>query len=101
MQFIVTGYDGTDEHALERRLAAREAHLKSVEERFNKGEHLYGAAILNDEGKMIGSMMVVQYPSRKELDDWLKEEPYVIGKVLEKIEVQPCNVANTFMQLYK
>lgn len=27
MQFIVTGYDGNDDKALERRMNAREAHL--------------------------------------------------------------------------
>jgi uncharacterized protein len=101
MQFIVTCYDGIDEKALERRLAARVEHLKSVEERFKAGEFLYGAALLDDEGKMKGSMMVVEYPSREELDNWLEVEPYVIGNVWKKIEVQPCSVAPTFMALYK
>lgn len=101
MQFIVTGYDGTDEKALERRLAARAEHLKSVEERFKSGEFLYGAALLDDEGKMKGSMLVVQYPTREELDKWLEVEPYITGNVWQKIDVQPCSVAPTFMALYK
>ncbi|OLO26315.1 hypothetical protein BTR23_23415 [Alkalihalophilus pseudofirmus] len=101
MQFIITAYDGTDEKALDRRLAAREDHLRGVEERFPKGEHLYGAAILDDEGKMIGSVMVVDYPSREELDEWLKVEPYVVKNVWQKIDIQPCKVAPTFMELYK
>jgi uncharacterized protein len=100
MQFIVTAYDGTDEKAIERRLEVREVHLKSVERRFGEGQHLYGAAILNDEGKIIGSMMVVEYPSREELDKWLKEEPYVLANVWEKIDIQPCRVAPIFMNLY-
>jgi uncharacterized protein len=97
MQFI-TAYDGTDEKALERRLQAREEHLKGVERRFKDGEHLYAAAILDENEKMIGSMMVVEYPSREELDQWLKEEPYFTGKVWEKIEVQPCKVPPLFMR---
>lgn len=101
MQFLVMAYDGTDEKALERRLAVREEHLKSIEIRFNDGEHLFGGAILNDEGNMIGSMMVVNYPSREELDNWLKVEPYVTGNVWQKIDIQSCNVASTFMKLYK
>lgn len=100
MQFIVTAYDGTDDKALERRLKAREEHLVSVETRYKDGQHLYGAALLDDEGDMIGSMMIVDYPSREELDNWLKVEPYVVGNVWEKIEVQPCRVAPTFMKLY-
>lgn len=100
MQYIVTAYDGTDEKAPERRLMAREEHLKSVETKFKHGEHLYGAAIHDDEGKMIGSMMVVNYPSRKDLDEWLKTEPYVVGNVWQKIDIQPCRVAPVFMELY-
>ena len=101
MQFIVNGYDGTDEKALQRRLAAREEHLKSVETRFQAGEFLYGAALLDDEGKMKGSMMIVEYSSREELDNWLKVEPYVLGDVWQKIDILPCSVAPIFMTLYK
>lgn len=101
MQFIITAYDGTDEQAFERRIQAREAHLQSVEKRFKAGQHLYGAAMLNDAGKMIGSMMIVEYPSREALDEWLQEEPYVIGGVWRNIQIQPCNVAPMFMELYK
>ena len=101
MQFVITAYDGTDEHALERRMHARKEHLKSVEKRFKEGNHLYGAALLDEKEKMIGSMMVVNYPSREAVDEWLKEEPYVTGNVWQKIDVKPCMVAGTFMELYK
>ncbi|AKG33868.1 YciI family protein [Paenibacillus durus] len=101
MQYIITAYDGTDESAMERRLMAREEHLESVESRFKEGQHLYGGAILDDAGKMIGSMMVVDYSSREELDNWLKIEPYVVGNVWKKIEIQPFRVAPIFMKLYE
>ncbi|WP_373566092.1 hypothetical protein [Mesobacillus foraminis] len=45
--------------------------------------------------------MVVDYPSREELDKWLKEEPYVVGNVWQNIEIKPCRVAPIFMELYK
>ncbi|HPL52650.1 MAG TPA: YciI family protein [Bacillota bacterium] len=101
MQFMITAYDGTDEKAMDRRLAVREEHLESVERRFNAGEHLYGAAILDDAGKMIGSIMIVDYPSKEELNKWLENEPYIIGDVWRKVEVKPCKVAPLFMNLYK
>jgi uncharacterized protein YciI len=93
MQFLVVAYDGTDAGALERRLKAREAHLKSAQEMYDNGKWLYAAAILNDDGKMIGSMIVCEFPSRDELDQWLKEEPYVAGNVWQKIEVNRAQVA--------
>nr|WP_106783252.1 YciI family protein [Lysinibacillus timonensis] len=96
MQFLINAFDGTDDKAIERRLAAREEHLKSVEQRAAAGEHLYATAILNDDGKMIGSMMVVEYPSKKELDNWLKVEPYILGNVWEQVQIHPCSVPSIF-----
>lgn len=94
MQFIVIAYDGTDEGALERRLAVREAHLKSAKEMFDSGKWLYAAGILEDDGKMIGSMIVCEFPSRDELEQqWLREEPYVVGNVWKQINVNRAQVA--------
>lgn len=101
MQFLVTGYDGKDEGALERRLAARDAHLKLVEEMVEKGKYLYATAILDDNEKMIGSVLVVEFSSRAELDEWLKVEPYVTGNVWEEIDVKPCKVPPTFLELHR
>lgn len=101
MQFLVTGYDGKDEGALERRLAARDAHLKLVEEMVEKGKYLYATAILDENEKMIGSVLVVEFSSRTELDEWLKIEPYVSGNVWQQIDVKPCKVPPTFLGLHK
>lgn len=101
MQYLVIAYDGKDEEAMTRRLAVREQHLKGVEGMFREGKHLYGAAILDEKEKMIGSMMVVNFSTREELDQWLSEEPYVVGDVWKEIEIKPCKVAPTFMELYK
>jgi uncharacterized protein YciI len=93
MQFLVVAYDGTDAGAMERRLKVREAHLKSAQEMYDTGKWLYATAILNDDGKMIGSMIVCEFPSRDELEQWLKEEPYVVGNVWQQIEVNRAQVA--------
>ncbi len=94
MQFIVTGYDGKDDGALKRRLAAREAHLAMAKEMVEKGKWLYAAAVLNDEGKMCGSVIVCDFDSREVLDkEWLDKEPYVLGNVWEKIEIRRAQVA--------
>jgi uncharacterized protein YciI len=88
MQFIVLGYDDRDEEALGRRLAVREAHLKSFREKVEQGIFLFGSAILNEAGQMVGSMIVCDFPTREALEaEWLKVEPYVTGNVWKKIEV--------------
>ena len=90
MQFLVVAYDGTDEKALERRLAAREEHLKLASEMAATGTLLYATAIQSDEGKMIGSVIACNFPSQEALDQWLKNEPYMKGNVWQKIEIKRC-----------
>jgi len=86
-------YDGTDPDALNRRMAARPEHLEKVAGLKKNGEFLLGGAILNDEGKMIGSMIVYEFPDRKSLEERLKEEPYITGDVWQKIEIKPFRLA--------
>ena len=91
MQFLVIGTDGTDKGAKKRRLAVREEHIKLGDELVKNGNVWYGAALLDDDGEMKGSVFMVDFPSRKELDKWLEIEPYVTGKVWEKITIHKCN----------
>lgn len=100
MQYIIMAYDGNDEKALERRSAFREEHLNKVEQMKDEKKHLYAAAILDDFGKMMGSLLIVDFQTKEELDDYLKVEPYVIGKVWEKIEIKPCRVGPMFLGLH-
>ena len=81
MQFLLIAFDGEDEQALERRKQSRPAHIAMSDEAIKRGEQLVGAAILSDSGNMRGSVMIVDFPSRNELDAWLAKEPYVMGKV--------------------
>jgi hypothetical protein len=96
MQFIVSAWDGTDSMALERRLAARPAHLELGRRLRSQGHHLYGVALLDEGGRMVGSVIIADYASRSELDAWLAEEPYVTGKVWERVDVRPCRVGPSF-----
>ena len=92
MQFLIIGRDGKDEKAPGRRLAARQAHIDLGEELRQSGNMWYGAALWDDESNMIGSMLLMDFASEKELHAWLDREPYVTGKVWEQLEVQKCNV---------
>jgi uncharacterized protein YciI len=94
MQFVLTAYDGTDEGASGRRMAAREAHLQLGKEMHAAGKWLYAAGILDDDGRMIGSMIVCDFASRGEMQkQWLSREPYIAGKVWEKIDIRSAQTA--------
>jgi len=92
MQFVVIGKDGADSEAYNRRLAARPAHIALGEELLASGNMWYGAALLDNNGKMIGSMLLMDFASEEELQAWLAKEPYVTGKVWESVEINRCNV---------
>lgn len=93
MQYLLVAYDGTDQGALDRRLKVRPEHLSRVGMLRKAGEFINGGAILNDNGTMIGSMIVYEYPDRKSLDEQLKTEPYITGHVWVKIDIQPFRLA--------
>lgn len=93
MQFLLTAYDGTDPEAPARRLKVREDHLRKISGLRKKGEFLFGGAILDESGKMIGSMIVYEFSDRQMLDEKLKHEPYVTEGVWKKIEIQPFRLA--------
>jgi hypothetical protein len=90
---LLLAYDGTDPEALQRRLNVREEHLKRISLLKKSGEFLLGGAILDDNGKMIGSMIVYDFPDRQSLEERLKDEPYLTGKVWEKTEIKPFRLA--------
>jgi len=93
MQFVVIGRDGTDEGALERRMAAREGHIAAFKDGLEKGRNIIGGALLNDNEEMAGSMMVVEFETRQALDEWLRTDPYVSGNVWQDIEIIPFKMA--------
>ncbi len=93
MQFLIRAYDG--EGKLDKRMEVRPKHLEGMTK---LSDHIISAGgLLDDEGKMKGSALIMDFQSRKELDDYLAGEPYVLAGVWEKIEVESINVviANT------
>src|SRR5690348_1218092 len=94
MQFLVIGYDGKDDGAAERRAKARPAHIALGDKIVAEGSIWYGSSLRDKHNpeKYIGSVFIVDFPSRKDLDEWLKVEPYVTGKVWHNIEIHRANV---------
>ena len=87
-QFVIRASDG--EGMLDRRMEVRPRHLEGME-RIRQNVVCAGG-LLDDEGKMKGSMLVMEFVNRQELDEYLANEPYVQEHVWEKIEVERMNV---------
>lgn len=93
MQWLIIARDGTDAQAQERRMAARPAHLENAARLQARGHLLVGGALVDDDGRMIGSACVAQFATRAELDEWLRSDPYVTGDVWQDIRIMPYRVA--------
>jgi len=93
-QYLVTAYDHTNADALQHRMNIRPHHLDGAKELKANGNFILGGAMLNDEGKMIGSVMVLQFESEEELQAWQQNEPYITEGVWETIDIKPFKVAD-------
>ena len=88
MQFVITAYDGVG--LLERRMEVRPRHMEGMA---RMAEHvLCAGGMLDEDGKMKGSVLVMEFKDREELDAYLAQEPYVTEHVWERIEVERMNV---------
>lgn len=90
MQFFITAYDGKDR--LEKRMSIRQRHLENVARVREKGSVLCAGGILDNEGRIIGSMLVMDFADRKLLDEYLETEPYLVEGVWEDVRVENMNV---------
>ena len=98
MYFVVTAFDGKDSEASTRRNKVREEHLEGIKKLIKERKHLYGVAMLDDDNNMIGSIIIVDYPSKEALiSEWLDNEPYVTGNVWKEIDIKPCKIPDFFL----
>lgn len=92
-QYAIIAHDASDDKALERRMAARTEHLENVKKLKASDNFIKAAAMINDEGNMCGSIMLMQFDNRAEFDNYLASEPYVVQKVWGELKVQEVKVA--------
>lgn len=88
MQFMIKALDGKDK--LAKRMEVRPRHLEGMEKL--RSRIICAGGLLDDEGQMKGSVLILDFPSRTDLDAYLASEPYVVEQVWEKIEVETMNV---------
>jgi len=89
MRFVVIARDGSDPEAKDRRAAVRPAHLERTAPYVESGQVLLGGAILDETGDMVGSVMLTDFPTREEGDEWLAGRPPRHRRRLAGIEVRP------------
>ncbi len=88
MQYLIKAYDR--DNAQEKRLAVRPKHLANIAKVI---EHVICAGgLLDENGKMVGSVLIMEFADRSQLDAYLHSEPYLTENVWEKVDIDPMNV---------
>lgn len=75
--------------ALQTRLDNREAHIDFLK---SLGDSLKAAGpFLDDEGKMTGSLVIIEAMDRAEIEAIADRDPYAIAGLFEKVDIKPWN----------
>ncbi|MEY2430910.1 MAG: uncharacterized protein QOC92_635 [Acidimicrobiaceae bacterium] len=98
MHFLVLAWDRTDEDAVARRDASRQAHMELITELFEAHHVVVGAGILDDDGIVRGSVIIVDYPDRAAVDEYLGTEPLKTNAVWERFEVHPLRLPDMYLK---
>ena len=89
MQFTIIARDDTAEGTLDRRLANRAEHLERIHELKAEGVIIDGGAMLDEAGRMIGSIVLCDVPDRAALDALIASEIYYQQGVWKDIDILP------------
>jgi uncharacterized protein YciI len=83
MKFVIIGYDNAQAEA--KRKLHRAAHLANLEP-LDKHGRVVLAGPLTDK---TGSLMVLEFETREEVEDFVRHDPYVVHEVFERVEIHP------------
>jgi uncharacterized protein len=97
VHFLVLAWD-VQEGGDTRRDAARPAHAQSIRQLWEEGRVVLGAGILDDDGAVRGSLVIVDYPTREEVDSYLATEPFVTEGVWGRVEVHPLRLPDFYLK---
>lgn len=83
MKFVILGYDGPEGEA--KRKIHRPAHLANLEPLVQQGRVVL-AGPLTDKA---GSLMVLEFESQAEAEQFANQDPYMVNGVFERVEIHP------------
>ena len=97
MLYSIVGIDV--ENSLQARLAARPEHVERLKALVNQGRLIVAgpnpAIDSSDPGDagFTGSIIIAEFDSLQDAQDWADADPYILGGVYDSVEVKPFNQA--------
>lgn len=84
MMFVISAMDRTDAHEL--RAQVRPAHLDYARA---TGAVKLGGPYLDDQGRMIGSLIIIEAPNLEAARRWQAEDPYAKAGLFARADLYP------------
>lgn len=98
MAQLLIALDGEDEGARERRVAQREQHVVAMEHLYDQGRYLLGGPLRRaGDDQVIGSMIVTDFATRGEFNEWLRNDPMTVGGVWKSTQVFDVHIAEKYL----
>ena len=97
MLYSIVGIDVED--SLQARLAARPEHVERLKALVSQGRLIVAgpnpAIDSSDPGDagFTGSIIIAEFDSLQDAQDWADADPYILGGVYDSVEVKPFNQA--------
>jgi len=97
MLYSIVGIDV--ENSLQARLAARPEHVERLKQLVSQGRLVLAgpnpAIDSSDPGDagFTGSIIIAEFNSLQDAQDWADADPYILGGVYDSVEVKPFNQA--------
>ena len=91
--YAILAYDKLDGEAAARRQAMRTPHYERMKLAIGQGLIHFAGSMLAEDGRMMCSIVIGDFPDRAAVDAWVREEPYVKNGAWDRIEVAPMFVA--------
>jgi uncharacterized protein len=98
MLYLLVARNRPGLEALAKRQQLRVKQVEAVRMMANHGTMQFGGAILTEDGTPAGSMAVLNFASRAELDAWLRDHPYRTNSVWGEIEIWGLEPAPVFLE---
>jgi uncharacterized protein YciI len=101
MLYLLVARNRTNPDALAARDRLRAMQFETVRQWAAQGIMRLGGAILDSAGAPLGSMALLDFQSRDELDEWLAKHPYRISGIWDEVEAWPVQLAPVFAEQEK
>ncbi|WP_439632393.1 YciI family protein [Shinella sp.] len=98
MQFLIVARDHPGAGPKMKRANARGEHMRLLHQLKAEGKIHDAGAILSEEGEMVGSMIIADFPDRASLDAYLRLEPFRRDGIWGDVEIVPFRTVNWALQ---